>query len=108
MITLLKYFPWVTAAGGEFKTPWVHYPSELGDCELLIVCEARDTGSVDVLVSSSPDGVYSVATAAAVTVNAAGITQDVVNVHGSMVNVQLNSAAQTYLTLSVYLVPKQS
>ena len=45
VITILKNFPWVTAATGTYTTPWVHYPSELGDCEMITVVECMDTGT---------------------------------------------------------------
>ena len=108
MITILRNFPWITAAAGTYVTPWVYYPAELGDCEMITVVECMDSGSVDVHLESSTDGVSKLTTGSASGVNTVGPHQDTFAVKGSMVRVELESAAQTFMTLSVYLLPKVS
>ena len=111
MIMLLKNLPYFSAAGGtggSYTSPWVGYPEQLGDCEIWVVCETHNTGSVNVQLESSVDGVQPDDVGGVVNAAAAGVDRDQRNVTGTMVRVSLSTTAAAILTLSVYLVPKQS
>jgi hypothetical protein len=108
MITLLKYFPWISTDTGEFYTPWVHYPEQLGDCEFVIVVETHNVGTADILLQTSTDGATDVDSGLPVAVNAVGQTVNSRDVIGTMVRLKIASTGAALMTFSVYVVPKQS
>ena len=108
MITILKNFAWITAAAGTYETPWVHYPSELSNCEMITVIECVQAGSVDVHLKSSTDGSTAIAGGTGSAMTTVGAHLDSMTVNGTMVRVKLESSSATLMTISIYLLPKVS
>ena len=108
MITLLKNFPWIATGTSTWTSPWVHYPAELGDCEFWVVGETHNTGTATVQLQTSVDGASAVDAGTATAVASAIPDGTPVDVQGTMVCVQISSTGDALMTLSVYLVPKQS
>ena len=108
MITLLKSYPWISGAGGQLITPWVAYPEQLGDCEMVVVVELLNSGSIDIQLETSTDGAFPITLGAPVTANAVGATSNVMDVVGTMVRLDIECTEAVLMTISIYLVPKQS
>ena len=110
-IVLLAYYAYCAGAsgtGGSFTTPWVAIPESFKDFELWVTVHNHNTGTCNVMLRESVNGVDPHDVGTSVAASGTGSSPDSRTVDGTMVCLNLSAADTAIMTLSVVLVAKQS
>ena len=111
MITLLQYYPYCAGSGGtggDYVGPWMPYTQQLGDCEVCVVVNNHNSGTALLQLETGVDGVNGIAAGASISAGALGSQFEAREIEGAMVRLKITAVDAAIMTLSVYLVPKQS
>jgi len=111
MITLLSHYPYCSAGGGtggDFTTPWVSLPEGFTDYILWVNVHNHNSGTCDLQLEEGVDAMGSEDVSTAVALSAAGLSHYSRTISGTMARVNLSAAGAAIMTISIYLVPKQS
>jgi len=109
VITLCQDFAFVSATGQSFSFPWVSFPAEFKNAQIVVLAKSKSGGNFTVTVQTTWD-TDSVATVGSVVTVSAVATQiqDVATGLGPMIRLNLgnSSGSDAFSIISVYVTPK--
>lgn len=108
MITLLKNFTYAGANGNGFVSDWVRIPEEHQNWQLTVEIHGHTSGSAGtVRLATTWDTGLTSNPGTTVSLTALGLNpQDITTGMGPMVRVAITSTADSIVTMSVFLTPK--
>jgi hypothetical protein len=108
VITIMQDQAVVLANTQEYNTPWISFPAEFKNAQVVVQCKGRISGTLGVTMQATWDTDSASTVGSTISVNAVGTTlQDVSTGLGPMVRFNLEATTGDVVQMiSIYLTTK--